>query len=1028
MQLEYLFRIHIFAYYSLAPLKNILEKLIIWGTNDAQSAEEQRKVKIVNAVVLLAATALLGITFYDRISDLPSIDWLNMLFFTAFLGLYPLNAKGYQKLTIFLVVLLASAIIFFYSSLYSADYGAYLFNFVVLICIPFVVDSHKRWQMMGLLLFVIMTLFVSVSFEFPWQIQLPQEILREAFKGNVLQVGLLTVFFVLVIHWSNVEVNGRIRRAMKEVETMLEHTSYYIWSVDTNMNLLQANVRFKKFLAHRFGVNPKPGTAMLHFMNADLQEFWKEKYLRGLAGEQQEFMSVFEFQDGSTLTLEISLFAIKDDKKQIIGITIYGNNVTDKLQIAEALKENRELLTDAMELARLGTWRSDLIKNEIFWDERTAQIFGVDLQHRSLQPVDYYNRIHPDDVAEIRQAIKHFEAHGGEIRLDHRIVTPLGEIKYVHEKASARLNEQAQVIEVRGIIQDVTDLRKQQELEERAKDLLTEIKEATENLLVDSDFEHAFQQSIAKASRAIGANYAWVFRHLETKFGPAAKLVTPVEDGRVDAKERQLLERGLTYKKIGFESWHQRLSAGETIVSNLQDLPESEQQVLKFFHIQSILVLPIFVDNRFWGFVGFDNLKQDKKWWGLEEHILRGFCNALGGAISQQLSHRLLKEAKEAAEKATQIKSNFLSNISHEIRTPMNAIIGLTELLLPEETNEQKLAYLQAVRFSADNLLRLINDLLDLSKIEADKLELNHETFGLIAQLQQFEKTLGYIAKDKKLKISLKIDKSVPEWVKGDSIRLNQILLNLGSNAIKFTPKGEVNMAVKCLSEDENKHQLIFTITDTGIGIDNSNIDRIFDRFEQAEKYTSRQFGGTGLGLTITKKLVQLMGGKIKVKSELGQGTTFTVHLPFTKQLGNYDSIPMAAVLQQADLKGARILLVEDNRINVMLASRLLELWNARFEIAENGLEALELLQQKNFDLILLDIQMPIMNGFELIEKIRNSEVRPELKDIAVIALTADAFDETRQKAQLLGFSDFITKPIKSEELYDKMKRLLSKS
>lgn len=1005
----------------------MFNKIVSWGTSESQTAEEQRKVKIVNAVVLLAAGAMLGITILDWLNKLPSIIWLNLIFFAAFLGLYPLNAKGYQRLAIYLVVVLSTGIIFFYSSLFGADNGAYLFNFVVLICIPFVIDTRFRWQMISLLLFVILSLFVSVYFQFPWQIKLPQELLKEAFNGNVLQVGLLTVLMVLVIHWSNVEVNGRIRRAMKEVETMLEHTSYYIWSVDAEMNLLQANLRFKKFLTHRFGVEPKPGTNMLQFMRPEQQKFWREKYQQGLAGEQQEFMSVFEFQDGSNIMLEISLFVIKDEEKRPVGVTIYGNNVTDKLQIAEALKENRELLTDAMELALLGTWRSDLLKNEVYWDERTAQIFGVDMHRRQLQSTDYYDRIHPEEVEEIREKIKLFEKYGGEIRLDHRIVTPLGEIKYVHEKASARLNEQGQVVEVRGIIQDVTELRKQQELEERANHLLTEIKEATETLLVDSDFEHAFQQTIARASKAIGANYAWVFRHLDTPFGPAAKLVTPVEDSRVNAADRQLLERGLTYKKIGFESWYKRLSAGETIVNRLKELTVHEQQVLKFFDIESILVLPIFVDNQFWGFVGFDNLKQDKKWWGLEEHILRGFCNALGGAISQQLSHRLLKEAKEAAEKATQIKSNFLSNISHEIRTPMNAIIGLTELLLPEETEAQKLEYLQAVRFSADNLLRLINDLLDLSKIEADKLELNTESFGLKEQLYQFEKTLGYIAKDKALKISLEIADDVPEWVRGDSVRLNQILLNLGSNAIKFTPKGEVHIAVKNLAIKEDIHQLEFTVTDSGIGIDSDKIDRIFDRFEQAEKYTSRQFGGTGLGLTITKKLVQLMGGVILVESELGRGTTFTVRLPFEKHEGRISNATDHTSLQRPDLKGARILLVEDNRINVMLASRLLQMWHANFEMAENGLEAMDKLKVKKFDLILLDIQMPIMNGFELIEKIRNGEISAGLKDIPVIALTADAFDDTRVRAVSLGFNDFITKPIKSGDLYDKMKRLLTK-
>lgn len=1007
-------------------MKNLLNSVIHWGTRDTQTFEEQRKLKITNAIIILAAFSLVIISVFDYINELPALTWVNILFFVGFLTLLGLNKMGYHQLTIYLLLFMAAGLTFFYSSLYGVENGAYLFYFIIIICIPFIVDVKEKLQMYSSLLFMLASLFVSLNFSFPWQIALPADVLKEAFIGNVIQVGVLTILFVLAINWSNNDVNGRIKRAMKQVETMLEYTSYFIWSVDKELNLVQANTSFKKLLAHRFGIDPKSGTPILEFIKPELQQFWKEKYELGLAGQHQEFIANFEFHDGAVLTLEISLFAVKDEFGESTGVTVYGNNVTDKLQIAAALRENRELLTDALELARLGTWRSDLVKNEIFWDERCAQIFGVDSKHRSLRPADYFARIHPDDLAEIRDKIQKFEKTGGEILLDHRIITPLGELKFVHEKATGRLNEAGELEEIKGIIQDVTEVRKQQELEDKANHMLAEIKEATETLLVDSDFQHAFEQAVDRASKAIGANYAWVFKHMETEFGPAAKLVTPLAMGRINDNDRLILERGLTYKKIGFEHWYRRLSAGETIQGQIAELPEHEQKVFKLFDIRSLLALPIFVDNTFWGFVGFDNFKQDKKWRGLEEHILRGFCNALGGAISQQMSHRLLKEAKEAAENASQIKSNFLSNISHEIRTPMNAIIGLTELLIPDETDSQKMEYLQAVRFSADNLLRLINDLLDLSKIEADKLELNHENFKLKEQLFQFEKTLGYIAKEKKLKISLELADNVPDWVQGDNIRLNQILLNLGSNAIKFTPKGQINIRVRCISTTP-EHQIIqFEVADSGIGITNDKVNRIFDRFEQAEKYTSRQFGGTGLGLTITKKLVDLMGGEIIVSSELNVGSTFIVELPFaiTKDelvdnlASNYLSVP--------NLNSAQVLLVEDHPVNILLASRLLKQWGANFEVAENGFEAVELLKHKNFDLILLDIQMPLMNGFELIEKIRSSEIRAEIKSIPVIALTADAFEDTRIKAIELGFDDFITKPIKSADLYQKMSRLLA--
>jgi CheY-like chemotaxis protein/anti-sigma regulatory factor (Ser/Thr protein kinase) len=271
----------------------------------------------------------------------------------------------------------------------------------------------------------------------------------------------------------------------------------------------------------------------------------------------------------------------------------------------------------------------------------------------------------------------------------------------------------------------------------------------------------------------------------------------------------------------------------------------------------------------------------------------------------------------------------------------------------------------------------------------------------------------------------MEVAEDVPEWVFGDSVRLNQILLNLGSNAIKFTPKGEIQIQVLLLSITDDKHLIRFRVKDDGIGIEPDKIERIFDRFEQAEKYTSRQFGGTGLGLTITEKLVKLMGGKIYVESEPKKGAIFTVELPFEPNSEVKPDAIKTEIQNAPNLKAARVLLVEDNNINVMLASRLLKMWGAQFDIAENGLEALDLLKSKDFDLVLLDIQMPIMNGFELIEKIRSKSIRPEISELPVIALTADAFDETRLRASELGFSDFITKPIKSGDLYQKMSRLL---
>ncbi len=982
---------------------------------------------MINVLVLLASFALTLTTVLDGLQGLPFNMYINVAFLVSFLCMLKVNAAGYHTLSAYLLTFLNASLIFYYSTLFGPDHGSFLFQFLIFLSIPFVVDFKRKRHVIILISLVVISLVTGLLIRFPWRVDLPEQVLREAFLGNIFQVSMLIIAVVLVIYWSNDDVMTRVQRAMKSVESMLEQTSFHIWSVDRQFRLIQANDKFKKFLAHRFGVDPQPGLDMLSLVPDKTRQFWKERYERGLAGEKQEFTSRFDFIDGSFVISEVSLFPNYNEDDVLTALTIYSNNVTEKQLYADALAENRELLTDAMELARLGTWRSDLSTGTVYWDERCCQIFGVEFSQATRTPSAYYERIHPDDLLEISQKLIAFEQIGGELLLNHRIITPSGEIRFIHEKASATRDSKGEISEIRGFIQDVTELRQQQAVEQRAALLLGEIKKASETLLVDTNFDHAFQEAIQLASNAIGASHAWVFRHLETEEGQVARLVTPIDATRVGSKERILLKRGVNYEKFGLKVWLERIQQGESLSYRLHELPEKEREVLSFFNVMSVMVLPVFVDKKFWGFIGFDDLSQERQWSVLEENILRGFCNALGGAISQQLTQSTLREAKELAEQATQTKSNFLSNISHEIRTPMNAIIGLTELMLPDEEDPQKLEYLEAVRFSADNLLRLINDLLDLSKIEADKIELSEEVFNLKEQLLHFERTLGYIARDKSLQISLEMEEPLPRLLKGDTVRLSQILLNLGSNAVKFTHAGKIEIKVSCKQTTAEKQLLRIEISDTGIGIDANKIERIFDRFEQAEKYTSRKFGGTGLGLTITQKLVKLMGGKIEVKSIPGKGSVFTVNIPFAQVSDPNREVTDPQTLAIQSLSGYTVLLVEDNHINIMLASRLLKKWDCTFEVAENGLDALYALQKTKFNLILLDIQMPVMNGFELIAKVRSGEIREDIRRIPVIALTADAFEDTKTKADALGFDDFITKPIKSLELYQKMSRLLKR-
>ena len=410
--------------------------------------------------------------------------------------------------------------------------------------------------------------------------------------------------------------------------------------------------------------------------------------------------------------------------------------------------------------------------------------------------------------------------------------------------------------------------------------------------------------------------------------------------------------------------------------------------------------------------------------------------NATLGKVNKQL-HKEIEErqAKEQeliklrdqALEAERAKDQFLSNMSHEIRTPLNGIIGITKLLLADQSKAaQDQDLIQSLDFSANHLLRMINDALDLSKMRHNKLDFENLDFDFFQFMRHLHGLLSIDAQQKGIDCQLTLDPLIPKIINGDSHRLGQIILNLVNNAIKFTDQGFVSITVNLESLSPDKVTIGVAIKDTGIGIPPSKIHQIFDQFVQSDSHISRTFGGTGLGLTISKSLIEAMGGTIKVDSILGQGSTFSFKVvlglskavlhqqkaPLTPRGSSYPSLPLPL----------HILVAEDNIINQKVAKKYLERFGCSCSLVNNGQEALDKLAQENFDLVLMDVNMPVMDGLQAARTIRSTNA--DYKDIKIVAWTASILNDDTQKCLDAGMDDFIAKPFKPRDLYQKIKGL----
>jgi signal transduction histidine kinase len=384
-----------------------------------------------------------------------------------------------------------------------------------------------------------------------------------------------------------------------------------------------------------------------------------------------------------------------------------------------------------------------------------------------------------------------------------------------------------------------------------------------------------------------------------------------------------------------------------------------------------------------------------------------------------------LETAIEKAEKSSQVKTEFLSIMSHEIRTPLNAVIGMCNLMIMANPRPDQKENLNVLKFSANNLLAIVNDVLDFNKIEAGKVVFENNKLNLVELMQNICGAQMLKAEEKGLSFHLEIDPVLKDKLLfGDPTRITQIIFNLVSNAIKFTKRGSIWVSATCIENRHNTITVNFTVKDTGIGIEKNNLASIFEPFTQESVTSTRQYGGTGLGLAIVKRLLELQGLHMQVYSKIGEGSEFSFNMEFPVSTEIYLESTPAVYQHNEGLSNLRMLIAEDNPVNVLLMKKLLSKWNIIPTIAENGERALEILQYGNFDIILMDLQMPVLNGFDAAMEIRKLP-DPKKSGIPIIALTAAALYDIKEQIFNAGMNDYVSKPFKPEYLMEKIQHLV---